>query len=90
MRHPGPVAPVARLSALVLSYLGDRLLGDFRVSPVGNKRRHAADGMGAAAVTGLDQQLGVGAHEGDGHRDLGAVRKDEPGRFRNFLITEKM
>ncbi len=45
----------------------------------GDERRHAADGVRAAPVAGLHEQLGVGAHERDGHRDLGAVGQDHVG-----------
>ena len=42
---------------------------------VGDDGGHAAHGEGAAVVAGLDQQLGVGAHEGRGHGHRGAVRQ---------------
>jgi hypothetical protein len=42
-------------------------------------------------VAGLHEQLGVGAHERHGHRDLRAVREHgRVGAAPNFLIDEKM
>ena len=46
---------------------------------LGITARHAAHRVGAAAVAGLDQQLGVGAHERHGHRHLRAVGQHELG-----------
>jgi hypothetical protein len=77
MGDPGPVEAVCRLARLVLA---DRLecpsvcLG---VLAAGDQRCHSADRERAARVTGLDQQLGVGAHERHRHRDAAAVGQDE-------------
>ena len=76
MRHPGAIAAVVGFASFVLAHLGQRILGHFRVAPVGDKGRHAADGMGAMFVTGAHQQLGVGTHKGRRHRHLGAVGQD--------------
>ena len=74
---PGPVEPVLRLARLVLPDLGHGLGVDLRVTPAGNERGHAAHRVGPAAVAGLDQQFGVGAHERSGHRDRVALGQDE-------------
>ena len=78
MRNPGTVEPVAGLPRLVVAHLGQRDLVDGRVAAAGDEGRHPADGVRAAPVAGLDEQLGVGAQERRGHRDRVAVGKDEP------------
>lgn len=40
---------------------------------------HAAHGVDAAAVAGLDEEVGVGAHEVLGHADEGAVGEEAVG-----------
>ena len=77
VRDPGAVEAVVGLAGLVLAHLGQRLLGRLGVLARGDLRRHAAHRVGAAGVAGLDQQLGVGAHERDGHRHLDAVGQHE-------------
>ena len=77
MGDPGAVEAVARLALLVLAHLGQGVGGHLRLAPVGDEGAHAADGVGAAPMAGPHQQLGVGAHEGHGHRHLGAVGQDE-------------
>ncbi len=47
----------SRLTALVLADLGQRGLGHLGLAAVGDEGRHPADRVGAAPVTGLDQQL---------------------------------
>ena len=79
MRHPGAVEAVARFALLVLPHLGERRRVHLGVAPAGDEGRHAADGVGAAAVAGLHQQLGVGPHERHGHGHLRAVGQDEVG-----------
>jgi hypothetical protein len=39
----------------------------------------AYHGVDTALVAGLDEELHVGVHEGNGHGDVGAVREDEVG-----------
>ena len=75
---PGTVEAVTGLPLLVLPHLGEGDLIDLRVTPRGDEGRHAADGVGPAMVAGLDQELGVGAHEWHGHRDLRPVRSASP------------
>ena len=77
MGYPTAVEPVAGLALLVGRDRRQRRRVDLRVPPAGNEGRHAADRVSAAAVAGAHQQLRVGAHEGDGHRDLAAVRQHE-------------
>ena len=77
MGDPGPVEAVGRLAGLVLADLGQRLGVDLRVAPARDERRHAAHRVRAAAVTRLDQQLGVGPHERRGHRHRVALGQDE-------------
>ena len=78
MRDPGAVESVAGLPALVLAHLLERQRGHLGVAPVRDERAHAADRVGAALVAGAHQELGVGAHERHGHRDLLAVGQDVP------------
>ena len=85
VRHPGAVEAVAGLALLVLAHLRERDCVDLGVAPAGDERRHAADGVRAAAVAGLHQQLGVGAHERHRHRHLGAVRQHEVGPVPELL-----
>ena len=74
---PGAVEPVAGFQHLVLAHLGDGRLVDLRVPAAGDERRHPAQGVRASPMAGPDQELRVGPHERDGHRDLGAVGEDE-------------
>ena len=74
--HPGAVAAVGRLALLVLTHARQRVFCDFHVAPVGDEGRHAANCVRAALVARLDHALGVGAHEGNGHRHLRAVGQD--------------
>lgn len=46
---------------------------------------HAAHGVDAALVAGLDEELDVGVHEGDGHGDGAAVGQDEVGVVAELL-----
>ncbi len=79
MGDPGAVEAVGGLAHLVVAHLGERLLVDVRIPARGDEGRHAADRVRPAPMAGLHQQLGVGAHERDGHRDLGAVGEDHVG-----------
>ena len=64
MRDPGAVVTGAHFADLVRPYLGQRrLVGDGIVLDR-NLRRHAAHGMGAALMTGLDEQPHVRAQYG--------------------------
>lgn len=76
--HPGAVEAVLGLPFLVEADLGEGGGVRFRV-PAGDVGGHPADGLGAAPVAGANQQLGVGAHEGGGHGDLGPVGQLEVG-----------
>ena len=73
MRDPGAVEAVARLALLVLAHLRERDRVHLRVAARRDERRHPADRVRAAPVAGADEQLGVRAHERDGHRHLRAV-----------------
>src|SRR6266540_114502 len=55
------------------------------VASAGDERGHAADRRRLAPVAGLDQQLGVGAHERYGHGDLVAVGQGELGPVPELL-----
>src|SRR4029078_6120202 len=48
-------------------------------------RRHAAEREGAAAMTGLDQLLRIGAQEGLAHHHVLAVRREEARLFGEAL-----
>lgn len=51
----------------------------------GNLSGHTAHGVDTALVAGLDEELDVGVHEGDGHGDAGAVGKNEGGVVAELL-----
>ena len=55
------------------------------VRAAGDERGHPAHRVGAAPVAGLHQQLGVGAHEGHGHRHRVAVGQHELGPLAEAL-----
>ena len=61
--------------------------GDLGVAAVRDERRHAADGVRAASVARPDEQLRVGPHERQGHRQLGPVRRSSIGTAWNCLMT---
>ena len=69
MGDPGAVEAVPGLAGLVVPHLGHGLLVDLGVAPARDERGHAADRVRPAPVAGLDQELGVGAHERGGHGD---------------------
>ena len=73
MRDPGAVMAGLGLALLVGAHLGEGDAVDLLVAPVGDLRRHAAHGEGAAAVAGPDQQLRIGVEEGPAHDHLAAV-----------------
>src|SRR2546427_873196 len=77
MGDPRTVEAVGRLALLVVTDLRERALGDWGIPPIWDDRRHTAESERAALVAGLHQELGVRAHEGNGHGDLAAVREDE-------------
>ncbi len=64
---------VGRLALLVLARLRQRLLVDLGVLARGDERGHPAHRLRAAAVAGLDEELGVRSHERHRHGDLHAV-----------------
>ena len=91
VRHPGAVEAVVGLAQLVFLDPRHRHGVDVGVAAAGDERRHAAHGVGAALVAGLDQQLRIGAHERHRHRDLAAVGHDQRSSSAlNFLLTLKM
>ena len=72
---PSKPSPASRrLSARTLSIAARAASGSWRDRDL---RGHAAHRVRAAAVAGLDQQLGVGAHERHRHRHVVAVREHE-------------
>ena len=69
VEHQTTIPPLPWVPAqLVLANLGQRNLVDLGIAAARDQRRHAADGMRAATVAGLDQQLRIYAHERHGHR----------------------
>ena len=76
MRHPGAVEALIRLALLVFPDASERLLVDCGVA-ARDERRHAADGVCAAAMAGAHELLGVGVHERHGHRHSDAVGQHE-------------
>ena len=90
MRHPGAVVPRSHFAQLVLAHFFERLFVGGGIVLDGNLRRHAAHGVNAAAVAGLDQQIHVGLQEMPVHRDLARLGSTKSGRLRNFLMKLKM
>ena len=88
MGHPGPVVARPRLPFLVLAHLGERPGVDLGVGAAGDERRHAPHGVGTSPVAGGDEQVGVGLHEGHGHRHLVAVG-EHPGRVVAELLDHR-
>ena len=86
---PRAVEAVAGLAFLVGRHLLERLRRDLGVAPVRDERAHAADREGAALVAGLDEQLGVSAHERHRHRHLAAVGQDEPGAAAAVVLDHR-
>ncbi|MBK8003356.1 MAG: hypothetical protein IPK12_05250 [Gemmatimonadetes bacterium] len=85
VRHPGAVEAVRGLAALVLPHLHHGALVGGLVLPRGDVGRHAADGVGAAAVAGAHQHVGVAAHERHRHGDGRAVGQQELGAVAEVL-----
>ena len=79
MRHPGAVVAVAGLALLVGAHLCERLLVQRLVALDGDEGGHAAHGVRAAPMAGLDAEQRIRAHEGRRHRHLRAVGQDEVG-----------
>src|SRR3989449_758866 len=77
MGDPRPIETVVCLPGLVVANPRECRFGDSGIPPIGYERRHPAERERTAPVAGLDEQLGVRAHERDGHRDLGPIRQDE-------------
>ena len=77
VRDPGAVEAGLGLALLVLAHGGDRALVRLGVLARRDQRRHPAHRERAARVAGLDQQLGVRAHERHGHLHVVAVGQHE-------------
>src|SRR2546422_5959980 len=77
MGDPRPIETVVCLPGLVVANPRECRFGDSGIPPIGYERRHPAERERTALMAGLDEQLGVRAHERDGHRDLGAIGQDE-------------
>jgi hypothetical protein len=76
---PCAIVACARLAELVRAYFGHGGVVGLLVVLDGDLGGHAAHGVDAALVAGLDEQLDVGVHEGRGHGDGVAVGEDEVG-----------
>ncbi len=72
-----PSKPSRGLAPLVLAQLRLRLAVGLLVGAARDERRHPAHRVRAAAVAGLHEQLGVGAHERHRHRHAVAVGQQE-------------
>src|SRR5262245_9837127 len=77
MRDPGSVEAVAGLARLVLANARQGDLVHLGVAAARDECGHAADRMRSTPVARPHEQLRVGAHEGDGHRHQGPIRKHE-------------
>ena len=85
MRDPGAVEAVARLARLVLTDAGQRVLVHLGIAPARDERGHAPDRVSTARVARPHEELGVCAHERDGHRHLHAIREHELGTIPELL-----
>ncbi len=63
MRHPGAVVPGMHFAQFVLPHFFERLFVRRRIVLDRNLRRHAAHGVNAAAMAGLNQQIHIGLQE---------------------------
>ena len=77
VRDPGAVVAVGDLAELVGADLRDGAVVGLGIVLDGDEGAHAADGVDAAAMAGLDGELRVAAHEVGGHGDLGAVGEED-------------
>jgi hypothetical protein len=76
---PSTVVAGTHLSELVSAHLRHGSLVGGRVVLDGDLSGHSAHGVDASAMTGLDEKLDVGVHEGSGHGDGASVGEDEVG-----------
>ena len=82
---PGTVVAGADFAELIGADVLHGLVVGGLVVLDGDLGRHAAHGVDAALVAGLDEELDVGVHEGDGHGDGGAVGEDKVGVVAELL-----
>ena len=83
--NPGTVVAGAGLAELVGTDTLHGLVVGGLVVLDGDLGSHATHGVDAALVAGLDEELDVGVHEGDGHGDARAVGEDEGGVVAELL-----
>ena len=82
---PGAVVAGADLAQLVGADIVHGHVVGLLVVLDGDLGGHAAHGVDAALVAGLDEQLDVGVHEGHRHGDARAVGQDEVGVLAELL-----
>lgn len=87
MGDPGSVVASGDFTQLVRSDLGHGNLVGLGVVLDGDLSGHAAHRSNLALVAGLDEEPDVGVHEGNGHRNVLAVREDG-GTIRTALLDE--
>ena len=85
MGHPRPIVTGFDLAQFIGANFIHRQLVGGRVVLNRHLRRHAAHGVYAAAVTGLNQQIHVRLQEVPVHGDFGAVGKHEARMIAEFL-----
>ncbi|KAI6775412.1 hypothetical protein HG530_002170 [Fusarium avenaceum] len=85
MGNPGSVVSSTGFTELVSADTIHGFVVGFGVVLDGNLSCHAAHGVDTALVAGLDEELHVGLHEGDGHRDGGTVWEDKVGVVAELL-----
>lgn len=83
--NPSAVVASADLTELVVADIVHGLVIGLLVVLDGDLCGHATHGVDTTLVAGLDQQLDVGVHEGDGHGDAGAVRQNKVGVLAELL-----
>ena len=77
MRHPRAVVAVGRLALFIGAHLGKCFLVRLWIIFHRNLRGHSAHRENVPAMTSLDAEQRIGAHEMRCHRDQGAIRQQE-------------
>ncbi len=82
---PGAIVAGADFAEFILAHAVERALIGFRIVLDGDLRGHAAHGVNAAAVAGLDEELHIALEEVALHGDLRAIGQDETGEVAELL-----
>ena len=82
--YSGRETPLTPAENLTEHFGGGSVIG-FRITLDRELCRHAAHGVGAATVAGLDQQAAIGTHQWLGHADITAIRQHHIAAVTEFL-----